>query len=170
MLSSFHAPPVVAAASPPARLPGTTRRPLGSKSSLSFASSTTVNSSSVGFPVQTLTRLKLPPKPELGLLSLLFVLSTAFGSILCLALLSIPTMNAFRTLAASMDHLSKVVSEEVPGTLSSLRLSGLEIQELTQQLTNLRQKIAATRPTRKKRRNKSSSFGRSGGDSPPKDH
>lgn len=37
-----------------------------------------------------------------------------------------------------MDKLSKVVSEEVPGTLSSLKLSGLEINELTQQLDKLR--------------------------------
>ncbi|XP_026663332.1 uncharacterized protein LOC113463224 [Phoenix dactylifera] len=52
------------------------------------------------------------PDPELGLLSLLFVISLAF-----------------RKLAASVDKLSKVVSEELPGTLSLLKMSGLEISD-----------------------------------------
>lgn len=86
----------------------------------------------------------LKPSPQLGLLSLLFVLSMALGSIFILAIISIPTMNAFTRLAASMNKLSKVVSEEVPGTLSSLKLSGFEINDLTQQLTNLRQRISGT--------------------------
>ncbi|XP_042475251.1 uncharacterized protein LOC122057267 [Macadamia integrifolia] len=82
------------------------------------------------------------PTPELGLISLVFVLSTAAGAIFLLALISIPTKNAFRKLSASMRKLSKVVSEEVPGTLSSLKLSGIEINDLTQQLSTLRQKIS----------------------------
>ncbi|KAK9144839.1 hypothetical protein Sjap_004742 [Stephania japonica] len=49
-------------------------------------------------------------------------------------------MNAFRRLATSMDKFSKVASEEVPGTLSSLKLSGLEINDLTQQLSKIRGK------------------------------
>ncbi|PKI43060.1 uncharacterized protein LOC116208837 [Punica granatum] len=85
------------------------------------------------------------PSPELGLLSLLFVLSMAIGSIFCMAIVSIPTMTAFRRLAASMEDLSKVASEELPGTLSSLRLSMLEVNELTRQLSNLRQKIPGSR-------------------------
>ncbi|KAK9153214.1 hypothetical protein Sjap_000694 [Stephania japonica] len=47
-------------------------------------------------------------------------------------------MNAFRRLATSMDKFSKVASEEVPGTLSSLQLSRLEINDLTQQLSKIR--------------------------------
>ncbi|KAK9123538.1 hypothetical protein Sjap_013140 [Stephania japonica] len=62
-----------------------------------------------------------------------------------LATVSIPTMNAFRRLATSMDKFSKVASEEVPGTLSSLKLSGLEINDLTQQLSKIRQKISGSR-------------------------
>ncbi|KAJ0091984.1 hypothetical protein Patl1_24712 [Pistacia atlantica] len=53
-------------------------------------------------------------------------------------------VQTFKKLGVSVDKLSKVVSEEVPGTLSSLKLSGLEINELTRQLTNLRQKISGT--------------------------
>ncbi|XP_043724636.1 uncharacterized protein LOC122671471 [Telopea speciosissima] len=100
------------------------------------------------------TRLGLRrPSPELGLLSLVFVLSTAAGAIFLLALISIPTTNAFRRLSASMGKLSKVVSEEVPGTLHSLKLSGIEINDLTQQLSTLRQKITGYQTGKKGRSN-----------------
>ncbi|KAL9410021.1 hypothetical protein AB3S75_043891 [Citrus x aurantiifolia] len=88
--------------------------------------------------------------PELPLLSLLFVLSMAIGAIFSLAVISIPTMIAFKKLADSADKLSKIVSEEVPGTLSSLKLSGFELNELTQQLTNLRLKISGTQYAKSK--------------------
>lgn len=45
---------------------------------------------------------------------------------------------AFRRLAASMDGLLRVAKEEVPGILSSLKLSALEINDLTHQLLNLK--------------------------------
>ncbi|KAH7526821.1 hypothetical protein ACOSP7_007844 [Xanthoceras sorbifolium] len=95
--------------------------------------------------------------PQLGLLSLLFVLSAAIGAMLSVAIISVPTMMAFRKLAVSADKLSKVVSEEVPGTLSSLKLSGLEINELTQQLSSLRQKVSGIRGDKKRRSNKPTS-------------
>ncbi|KAJ4722685.1 PAB-dependent poly(A)-specific ribonuclease subunit PAN3 [Melia azedarach] len=79
--------------------------------------------------------------PEMALLSLLFVLSMAIGAIFSLAVISIPTMIALKKLAVSANELSKIVSEEVPGTLSSLKLSSLEINELTQQLSNLRFRV-----------------------------
>ncbi|KAJ4956211.1 hypothetical protein NE237_012994 [Protea cynaroides] len=94
------------------------------------------------------------PSPELGLISLVFVLSTAAGAIFLLALISIPTKNAFTRLSTSMAKLSKVVSEEVPGTLYSLKLSGIEINDLTQQLSTLRQKISGYQNGKKSRRNK----------------
>ncbi|XP_062108887.1 uncharacterized protein LOC133819612 isoform X2 [Humulus lupulus] len=108
----------------------------------------------VGVPIQVVKRLRLQPKPELGLLSIFFVLSMAFGALISLSVVFIPTMKAFRRLAASMDQLSNVVSEEVPGTLISFKLSGLQIHQLTQQLRNLRQKIS---PSEKKSSNSSSS-------------
>lgn len=66
--------------------------------------------------------------PELGLAAVLFVISMAF-----------------KKLAASTAKLSKVVSKEVPGTLSSLKLSGLEINDLTCQLNNLKRIISGDR-------------------------
>ncbi|XP_030540000.2 uncharacterized protein LOC115747831 [Rhodamnia argentea] len=106
--------------------------------------------SSPSTPIGALKDLSLRPSPELGLLSLLFVLSLAIGSVLSLAIVSIPAVSAFRRLATSMNDLSKVVSQEVPGTLSSLKLSGLEISELTQQLSNLRQKISGSNGKRER--------------------
>ncbi|XP_061991755.1 uncharacterized protein LOC133709850 isoform X2 [Rosa rugosa] len=79
------------------------------------------SSSSVTAPsVQVVKALRIRPSPELGLASLLFVLSTAL-----------------RKLATSVEKLSHVVSEEVPGTLLSLKLSGLEVNDLTKQLTGI---------------------------------
>ncbi|XP_008390331.4 uncharacterized protein [Malus domestica] len=75
---------------------------------------------------------------ELGLLSLLFVLSTDSAAVFSVAILCILTINAMRRLAASVDKLSNVVSREVPGMLSSLKLSGVEINNLAKQLAALR--------------------------------
>ncbi|KAJ6889745.1 hypothetical protein NC651_023479 [Populus alba x Populus x berolinensis] len=85
-----------------------------------------------------------PSPPQLALLSLLFLLSMAIGAMFSLAVICLPAISAFRRLGASVHKLSQVVSEEVPGTLSSLKLSAREINELTRQLAKLRQKISAT--------------------------
>ncbi|XP_052207813.1 uncharacterized protein LOC127811716 isoform X2 [Diospyros lotus] len=90
-------------------------------------------------------RLSLRSGAELGLLSLFFVLSMAIGAIISLALISLPTVSALKRLAVSMDKLVHLVLKEVPGTLTSLRLSVLEVNELVQQLNNLRQKISGIR-------------------------
>ncbi|KAF4350536.1 hypothetical protein F8388_014997 [Cannabis sativa] len=114
-----------------------------------------------GVSIQMAKRLKLQPKPELGLLSLLFVLSMAFGAIISLVAVSIPTLNEFRRLATSIHQLSNVISEEVPGTLISLKLSGLQIHQLTQQLRNLRQKISPSeKKTSKSSKSRATSFGK----------
>ncbi|CAA3017957.1 uncharacterized protein LOC111373104 [Olea europaea subsp. europaea] len=83
-------------------------------------------------------KINVRPSPEFGLISLLFVLSMALGAILSLAIIAIPAMFNLRRLAASMDKLSALVSKEVPGTLLSLKLSSLEIKDLTQQLSILK--------------------------------
>ncbi|ERN02050.1 hypothetical protein AMTR_s00045p00130710 [Amborella trichopoda] len=100
------------------------------------------------------------PSPEIGLCSVLFVLSVAMGAFLSVAIISLPAMNAFRRLSVSMDKLSNVVSKEVPGTLSSLKLSGLEINDLTQQLSNLRQRLSGNLFGKKERRNKARDISR----------
>ncbi|KAI5440900.1 uncharacterized protein LOC127138604 [Lathyrus oleraceus] len=82
------------------------------------------------------------PTPELGLLSHLFVFSMVFGAFFSVALISIPTLIAFGKLGDSVKKLSKVYSEEVPGTLCSLKLSSLELNDLTQRLTTIRHKVS----------------------------
>ncbi|THU47412.1 hypothetical protein C4D60_Mb09t15210 [Musa balbisiana] len=95
-------------------------------------------------------------EPELGLFSILFVISMVVGSFFSLAMISLPALNAFKKLAVSADKLSKVVSEEVPGTLSSLKLSGLEINDLTFQLTILKQRISGKQHGTKQPKRRSS--------------
>ncbi|KAJ0978706.1 hypothetical protein J5N97_014180 [Dioscorea zingiberensis] len=102
---------------------------------------------------------KLLRGPELGLLSVLFVLSAIVASYFALAIVSFPASNAFRRLKVSIDKLTKVVSEEVPGTLSSLKLSGMEINDLTSELNNLRQRLSGKQYGKKERTNKHSSHG-----------
>ncbi|XP_061354793.1 uncharacterized protein LOC133299350 [Gastrolobium bilobum] len=96
-------------------------------------------------PIAVARNLGLRPTPELGFLSHLFVLSMAVGAFFSVAVVSIPTLIAFGKLGASVKKLSKVVSEEVPGTLSSLKLSSMELNDLTQQLSSLRHKISSVR-------------------------
>ncbi|KAL2327593.1 hypothetical protein Fmac_021020 [Flemingia macrophylla] len=86
----------------------------------------------VARPILVAKNLGLQPNPELGFLSHLSVLSMAFAAF----------FSAFGRLGASVNTLSKVVSEEVPGTLSSLKLSTMELNELTRQLSSLRHKIS----------------------------
>ena len=45
---------------------------------------------------------------------------------------------ALQRLEMAVNNLAKIVAEEVPGALSSLELSLLEINDLTSQLKNLR--------------------------------
>uniref|UniRef100_A0A0E0KY89 Uncharacterized protein n=1 Tax=Oryza punctata TaxID=4537 RepID=A0A0E0KY89_ORYPU len=77
----------------------------------------------------------------MGLAFLLFVLAVVMSSFLSLAIFSFPTWRALKQLEIAVHKLSKVVAEEVPGTLSSLKLSCLEINDLTSQLKNFRQRL-----------------------------
>ncbi|XP_021651806.1 uncharacterized protein LOC110643658 [Hevea brasiliensis] len=64
-----------------------------SSSSAPIATQSSLLPSAVLPVTPVLKPLGLPPSPELGLLSLLFVLSTAIGAIFSLAIISIPTVN-----------------------------------------------------------------------------
>lgn len=82
---------------------------------------------------------------ETGLAFLLFVLAVVMSSFLPLAIFSFPACRALQQLEIAAHKLSKVFIEEVPGTLSSLKLSLLEINDLTSQLNNLRQRLTINR-------------------------
>ncbi|XP_048430698.1 uncharacterized protein LOC125468031 isoform X1 [Pyrus x bretschneideri] len=102
------------------------------------------SSSAITPSVRTVNALRIRPIAELGLLSVLFVLSAAFAAVFSVAILCIPTINAMRRLAVAVGKLSNVVSREVPGTLYSLKLSGVEINDLAKQLAALREQISTT--------------------------
>uniref|UniRef100_A0A7N0UBP6 Uncharacterized protein n=1 Tax=Kalanchoe fedtschenkoi TaxID=63787 RepID=A0A7N0UBP6_KALFE len=82
------------------------------------------------------------PRLELGLSAVSFALAAVFGSFLSLGVISIAAMGAFKRLGISASRLEKVVAREVPGTLLSLRLSGMEISGVTQHLSSIRRVVS----------------------------
>jgi len=67
------------------------------------------------------------------------------SSFLSLTILSFTACRTLHKLKTAANMLAKVVAEEAPGTLSSLKLSFLEINDLTSQLNNLRKRITISR-------------------------
>ncbi|KAG2616277.1 uncharacterized protein LOC120664195 isoform X2 [Panicum virgatum] len=82
---------------------------------------------------------------ETGLALLLVVLAAVMSSFLSLTILSFTACRTLHKLKTAANRLAKVVAEEAPGTLSSLKLSFLEINDLTSQLNNLRKRITISR-------------------------
>lgn len=54
---------------------------------------------------------------------------------------AIPTLLAFKRAAESLEKLLDVTREELPGTMAAARLSGMEISDLTMELSDLGQQI-----------------------------
>ncbi|XP_074558737.1 uncharacterized protein LOC141814697 [Curcuma longa] len=54
---------------------------------------------------------------------------------------AIPTLLAFRKAAESIEKLLDVTTEELPDTMAAVRLSGMEISDLTTELSDLGQEI-----------------------------
>ncbi|KFK25295.1 hypothetical protein AALP_AA8G094100 [Arabis alpina] len=54
---------------------------------------------------------------------------------------AIPTMLAFKKAAESLEKLLDVTREELPDTMAAIRLSGMEISDLTMELSDLGQGI-----------------------------
>ncbi|XP_048335252.2 uncharacterized protein LOC107425472 isoform X1 [Ziziphus jujuba] len=59
----------------------------------------------------------------------------------CLFCSAIPALLAFKRAAESMEKLMDAVREELPGTMAAVRLSGMEISDLTMELSDLGQGI-----------------------------
>ncbi|XP_029153263.1 uncharacterized protein [Arachis hypogaea] len=107
-------------------------------------------------PVAAATKQWFRPTLELGIILNLFVFTMLMCAFVSVFLVSIQTPIAFQRLGASVNRLSKIVSEEVPGTLSSLKLSSMELNDLTQKLGNLRHIISGVRIGRKEESSTSS--------------
>ncbi|CDP01483.1 unnamed protein product [Coffea canephora] len=54
---------------------------------------------------------------------------------------AIPTMLAFKRAAESLEKLLDVTKEELPDTMAAVRLSGMEISDLTMELSDIGQEI-----------------------------
>ncbi|XP_074308668.1 uncharacterized protein LOC141643413 isoform X2 [Silene latifolia] len=59
----------------------------------------------------------------------------------CLFCSAIPTLLAFKRAAESMEKLLDVTREELPNTMAAVRLSGMEISDLTTELSDLGQQL-----------------------------
>ncbi|MCO5608073.1 hypothetical protein L7F22_062278 [Adiantum nelumboides] len=93
----------------------------------------------------------LPPPASVKKMNLidqhLFVLTTVVcvtgGAVTTLFLAAIPTLLAFKRAAESLEKLLEVTREELPGTMAAVRLSGMEISDLTMELSELGQEISS---------------------------
>ncbi|KAL7109929.1 hypothetical protein ACP275_06G205500 [Erythranthe tilingii] len=65
--------------------------------------------------------------------------SVAFASLVAAA---VPTLFAMRRAAISLAKLADTAREELPSTMAAIRLSGMEISDLTLELNDLSQEIA----------------------------
>lgn len=87
-----------------------------------------------------------PPLIQLNLtqrhvLVLNFVACATAVSATWLFLSAIPTLLAFKRAAESLEKLLDVTREELPDTMAAVRLSGMEISDLTMELSDLGQEI-----------------------------
>ncbi|XVE86679.1 hypothetical protein DITRI_Ditri18aG0053700 [Diplodiscus trichospermus] len=72
---------------------------------------------------------------------LLILLLTVAVSVTWLFFSAIPTLLAFKRAAESLEKLMDVTREELPGTMAAIRLSGMEISDLTMELSDLGREI-----------------------------
>ncbi|KAF8115761.1 hypothetical protein N665_0025s0212 [Sinapis alba] len=95
--------------------------------------------SSVGQPLLQLSQWTLTPQKHFVLLNIVACVTAISASWLFLA--AIPTLLAFKKAAESLEKLLVVTREELPDTMAALRLSGMEISDLTMELSDLGQGI-----------------------------
>ncbi|CAA7027148.1 unnamed protein product [Microthlaspi erraticum] len=94
--------------------------------------------SSVGQPPLQLSQWTLTKK-HFVLLNVVACVTAISASWLFLA--AIPTLLAFKKAAESVEKLLDVTREELPDTMAAIRLSGMEISDLTMELSDLGQGI-----------------------------
>ncbi|XP_047971847.1 uncharacterized protein LOC125214752 isoform X1 [Salvia hispanica] len=88
----------------------------------------------------------LIPRPRLSLSDQAFFLLTFIGcttsvAFACLVAAAVPTLFAMRRAAISLSKLADTAREELPSTMAAVRLSGMEISDLTLELSDLSQEI-----------------------------
>ncbi|KAL3520579.1 hypothetical protein ACH5RR_018728 [Cinchona calisaya] len=73
---------------------------------------------------------------------LLFIASTTTASLVGFLAAAIPTLSAMGRTAIALSKLADTAHEEVPSTMAAIRLSCLEISDLTVELSDLSQEVA----------------------------
>ncbi|XP_039044965.1 uncharacterized protein LOC120184620 isoform X2 [Hibiscus syriacus] len=111
---------------------------VSASSSSSETSVSTHNISSVGSPTLQLSQWGLTNRHIL--VFKVFACAVAFLAT-WLFLSAIPTLLAFKRAAESLEKLMDVTREELPDTMAAVRLSGMEISDLTMELSDLGQGI-----------------------------
>lgn len=72
---------------------------------------------------------------------LLFIAVTTTASLAGFLAAAIPTLSAMRRVATSLAKLSDTAHQEIPSTMAAIRLTSLEISDLTNELRDLSQEI-----------------------------
>ncbi|KAK8463701.1 hypothetical protein PHAVU_011G018900 [Phaseolus vulgaris] len=88
----------------------------------------------------------LSPLPKLtfsdqAFFLLAFIASTTSVAFASLVFAAVPTLFAMRNAAISLSKLADTAREELPSTMAAIRLSGMEISDLTLELSDLSQEI-----------------------------
>lgn len=73
---------------------------------------------------------------------LAFIACTTSVAFMSLVTAAVPTLFAMRRAAISLSKLADTAREELPSTMAAIRLSSMEISDLTLELSDLSQEIA----------------------------
>eukprot|EP00249_Psilotum_nudum_P014189 c24709_g1_i4 orf=425-1294(-) len=95
--------------------------------------------SAVGAPFEGFASLS-PTDKAFVLLG--FIACMIASALLALLAAAIPTLNAMRRAALSLERLADTAREELPSTMAAVRLSGMEFSDLTLELSDLSQEIS----------------------------
>ncbi|CAL9048464.1 unnamed protein product [Musa banksii] len=114
-------------------------RPLPAAVNYSAAESPSLSAVVVSPPCPSLSRWNLDRR---HILLLNFTACATAISAAWLFLSAIPALLAFKKAAESLEKLLDVTAEELPDTMAAVRLSGMEISDLTMELRDLGQEIS----------------------------
>lgn len=98
--------------------------------------------STVGTPVSAPVFLQDWFKADKQLVVTSFTAFVTAGFTAILVIAAIPSLLAIKKAAEALEKLADTAREELPGTMAAIRLSGMEISDLTMELNDLGQEIS----------------------------
>ncbi|CAI5949378.1 unnamed protein product [Closterium sp. NIES-65] len=75
---------------------------------------------------------------DFPVLCLGFVACSITAALSVMLVAAVPALLAIRKAALALERLAEVAREEVPGTMAAVRLSGMEMSDLSMELSDLR--------------------------------